>query len=226
MLDGSEGVTIITTQHEGTTLHMGLFDFIFDPYTPSEKRLLKEYSDPLMARGIDRFTAWAMAKNVLDECIKASKEEGKYDENHNLGEVMLKIENKDATIKKMFLMLRKEGVRDEDILEWWNRSDVERRFFIACDNINKTYLCETRIKIGDSPEEAVSYARKYLPMYGKPEDTGFASGNDKLLPYELIGRINMYIQMRAISPDAYKKEFLRFSTFNAFIRQKIREGEI
>lgn len=80
---------------------------------------------------------------------------------------------------------------------------------------------------GLGAEEAGTKVRKFYPIYGDPQDTTHAIGDDRPLPYEIKERVNRYIERRSqADPDKCKKEIEDSTTFNALVRREIRRGNI
>lgn len=200
---------------------MGLFD-LFRGYTEIEKVLIKLHG-----------------KELVDQAIENSKNRGTYNLPNNFGEIILgKAESTSTFVKKLGEMHRQElpkkraeGVRDEDILWWWNINEVEREAMDLFDNTSRmaTFIHVIRTESFESKEELYKEAskrvRKTFPMFGDPADTEHTEGDDRPLPYELKDRVNIYTGKRMMSdPESYKKEIESSTTINAHIRKAIQEG--
>jgi hypothetical protein len=174
----------------------------------------------------------AEAKNIIDEIIQQAHEEALKDGTLNLpanfSEILLQKEPFDAAVKGMLAKKRHEGVRDDDIRWWWNMDDIERRMIIKLDTISNNDEIQKFIdEYGFREEEAKIIVRKTRPIFGDLNDFSGATGDDLPLPYELIGRINNYIRkILQENPDRYRNELKHSSTFNAFLRREIREGNL
>ena len=137
-----------------------------------------------------------------------------------------------ALCRKRLPMLRREGVRDGDILWCWNLPAFERRCMELDDNAMQLAgfgkQRDEAIARGMSEEEAGNAAmarvRKSCPMYGEPDDTGHVSGDDRALPLELKNRVLDHAEQ--LSPTELWGKCSRFSTMNAFIRSEMREGRL
>ena len=92
----------------------------------------------------------------------------------------------------MLLEARKEGATDDDIRQYWNLHELERRMVDFVVNENNTAMVLMLIKEGHTPEEATVEVRKRVPIYGRPKDVPKLVGDDKPLPIELKDRINIY----------------------------------
>ena len=214
---------------------MSILNFLRPSYSPKEKQLLKLSIQMYIAMGFSPKKAESECRGLLDQCIEESKKEGLYCLPKNIGDIILgDAENDDQTIDTLVEKIRKdlpkkkaEGVRDEDIRWWWNLNDVERRMMIRTDEIFILGSFTDAIMQGLSGKEAGKKVRKYHPIYGDPEDTTHAKGDDRPLPYELKDRINIYIEKRVENDlEQFKKEIEESSTFNALIRKEIKAGRI
>ena len=74
--------------------------------------------------------------------------------------------------------------------------------------------------------EANLIIKKTAPVFGEPDESHGTAGEDRPLPYELMWRINNYIQTLQTDPNNYKNTLKCSSSFNAFIRKEIRKGKL
>ncbi len=211
-------------------------------YSNNEKNMLNQYSQLLMTiTGLSYSEARKKAKDILDEAITQSKNDGTYNLPVNLGDIVLEISTtSDPNVQLLVKNIRNglpnkrmDGVRDEDIRDYWNLNIIERHLMYQLDTLSRTamYIDEINKNRIDSKEmaseKALLIVYKYHPLYGDPDDTSFTSGEDRPLPIELKNRINIYIQKRfQRDQDDYKKEIEQSSSFNALLRKAIRLGEI
>jgi len=216
--------------------------FKLSKYNNIEKALFEKYSQIMtMTMDIPLSKAKEMTKDMINQAIEESKKEGTYYLPQNLGDIILENTKSDnPTINKIAKNIRQklpqkkaEGVREEDIIWWWNLNDIERRVMLKHDDIAKTSLFISKLKEINEPSKekaaniAASQVRKFHPTYGDPDDTTHTNGDDRPLPYELKDRVNIYIEKRYQSdPHKYKKELEQSNTFNALIRKEIRSGNI
>jgi hypothetical protein len=101
--------------------------------------------------------------------------------------------------------------------------DENSRVAGALDEIAKSHADN----LEKAQEEAAKKVRKFFPMFGDPEDTTHTKGNDRPLPYELKGRIIIYIEERTKKDlNNLKKDIENSSTFNSLIRNKIKSGNL
>lgn len=194
----------------------------FSGYNNLEQELLEQYTAMLAPLGIDSNGV----KEMLDDCIKSSKNEGTYNLPNNFGDTLLQKERTDNNTKKNFEQKRAEGVRDEDIRWWFNLNDVERKMMLKVDELHRMVLFIQNLEDGKTEEEAASEVRKYYPTYGDLNDETHGKGDDKPLPFELKNRINIYIERQGAGNSEFKKEVESYSTFNALVRAEIKKGNI
>lgn len=207
--------------------NMGLFSNLFRPSSTIEKQLEKQYIAMFeMMDGMSPSQAKKQACCMLKEAKEESENEGTTNLPQNFGDILLERELTDEKTKSMLAKLRSDGVRDEDIRWWWNMHDLERRMMQHADFISRfTLFLKLREEDGLNEEEAAKRVGKSLPIFGDPDDATFATGEDRPLPYELKNRTNIYVEKRGqFDKKRFKKEFEESSSFNSFIRKKIKEG--
>lgn len=206
-------------------------------YNKIERDLLESYSQMIAAMGIP--DARKMTEQLLNRAIEESKKEKSYYLPSNFGDILLgEQKTEDPIVKKIVSIMqekdlpkkRLEGVRDEDIRWWWNMNDIERRMMIMVDNWARLAVFEKEKGEGKTIEQALTKVSKSFPIYGDPEDTRNAQGDDRPLPCELKDRINIYTEKIASSGpeklEKFKKEVESFSTFNAWVRKEIKADNL
>lgn len=191
----------------------------FSKYNDTETSLLEIYKKLPELSEVN-------VEELLDLCIEESKEEGTYNLPEGRGDLLLIEERKNENIKEKLEVIRKEGVTDKDIRWWYNLNDIEKRMMLKTDEMARMALFMSKLQGPGSDKEAAESVKKYHPMYGNPEDTEFASGNDRPLPVELKDRINIYVEKQGIDNSEFKKKIESSSTFNALIRKEIKKGNI
>jgi len=145
----------------------------------------------------------------------------------NYGHLLLEKEASDEKIRAMLERKRREGVRNEDILWWWNMHDLERRMMLKVDEQRRTTEYLRYRQAGLSKDEAGAQVRKFYPSYGNPDDMTQADPEDTHLPPELKRRIDRYVEMRSERDQGeFRKELELSSTFNAMVRKEIRKGNL
>jgi hypothetical protein len=118
-----------------------------------------------------------------------------------------------------------EGVREADIIWFWNMSNLERLFLMRISEVCFGACFLAGMRQGLTSEQAGLQTRKTHPFFGDPDDTSVASGVDRPIPVELKDRVNIFIERR-LHEDSQKYFALmdRSSSFNAIIRQAIKAG--
>lgn len=142
------------------------------------------------------------------------------------GKQLLEQKKDNPIISKVLNTLYKEGVTDEDFTQWWNMPDSQHVKIKEDDNISKMTVLNVLISKGMSRKKAVEKIFKTFPVYGDQNDSSKVKGKDKFLPYELKNRINKFFTTTATKNISVEKEVLKFSSMNAYIRSKIKNGEI
>ena len=173
---------------------------------------------------------------MLNTSIEKSKTAGTYILPTNFGDVVVeeaytdnpRVVSAAAFVRKRIFDYKElENISTNDIKEFWNMTDVERRMSEELDNILKSTLIVEELKKGKTMDEATEQVFKWHPIYGDPRDESKRTGENKPLPYELRARINIYIeQVAKQKPNKYRNEIESFSSFNAFVRKKIKNREI
>ena len=170
------------------------------------------------------------ASDIIEKAKKESeKSETKYVPS-NYGKILLRLEHTgDANTCTYLQELRNDGVTDEDIIKWWNISDLERQCFRQfCDF--QALILYNKIKEEENltdPAIITNKARKFCPVFGQPVDTEHISGANRPIPYELGERVVQH--MRNKFPTLlfqYPDELVFSSSCNAFLRSEIKKGNL
>lgn len=143
----------------------------------------------------------------------------------NFGDHILQKEKEDPKFMNMNVK-RKDGVQDADIRWFWNMHPLERCMLEVDDETTRLTTYMHYSELGMSSENAAKEVRKFHPMFGNPEDTQHAQGDDRPLPAELKDRINRWVEKNMSNAQAFKDRLIHFSTMNSFIRAEIKAGNI
>jgi len=196
---------------------MGLLKIIFGPKkSDPERKLEDEYLKRLGPIGINR-------KAIRDQ-IQICKTEASQQETDNLPNYFGNyiIEQSKSGNEKFKLIVNKAilgGATEDDIKEWWNLSDLERRMAIWEDTIFRISTFNIFKSQGYSFEECANKIRKTYPLYGDQSEEINTQGDDRPLPNELHCRIN---RMTADWAPMYVQQFsVQYNTMNAFIRDEL-----
>jgi len=178
---------------------------------------------------MSKFDASNQVKKMIKMAKLVSKNKGTCNLPRNYGDLLLEQEKVNKDYKILLEKARNGGASDDDIREWWDSNDLERQVARGFSTqFNAMGWIIERDK-GLNDEQAGINLRKAMPVYGNPDDLSILKGDDRPLPYELLFRIDRYLK-RVLMTDDKKIGYLNkkelFSSFNAFIRNEIREGNI
>jgi hypothetical protein len=179
-----------------------------------------------------------LARTFLDMYMVAVKECGEhvirqgYDlSRRNFGDEMLALEPTSDKREPFMIMLAKkraDGVRDEDIRDWWNNHPIvpALRIRIHTAEIDFNVMRLTR-RHGLTPEQAQMAFMRRFPVFGNPDGSDWATGDDRLLFVELSSRVYAYYSARTREdPEALEQDINRSSSFNALVRREMRTGRL
>jgi hypothetical protein len=202
-------------------------------YKPHEQELLEHFTNIVVKYAPSRREAQQMVRQMLDRVIQEGKRQGTYDLPVNIGEIILGYATPNSgtahrvaeAVRALLPTKRAEGVTDADVRSWWNGHDVERRMVLQADETDRmgTYLTLLRQASADDRSASKKLWQAY-PRFGNPSDSSQAQGDDRPLPLELKVRINRYVEHRIMTDLAnWQAEMSSATSFNALVRQKIRE---
>jgi len=117
-----------------------------------------------------------------------------------------------------------EGATLDDIEEFWNLHDVQRRMVTWSEKLFRTAAMEAFVADGHSEEEANIKVRMMYPMYGDPRDTSIATGANRPLPPALRARVDRYREIHGA--EAIAQRARHYSSYNAFVRAEIETGRL
>jgi hypothetical protein len=198
-----------------------------------EQQLKEVYIPTLVQSGM----SVSQANELFSAWLSLAKEESRKEDMDNLpqnfGDLLLQNEATGPNIKAWLAKVRREGGTDEDIRNWWNLHDLERRIMLKNDeNSRMAVVIDILRTMGaatettqESMDKAVDLARRYFPFWGDPDDCAHVSGDDRPLPEELKFRIDLWIQRKRLDPN-YEEELERSTTFNALVRREIAKGNL
>lgn len=123
-----------------------------------------------------------------------------------------------------------QGVREEDFAWWWNMPDLERQVLLVSDTNNRNARYIALRESGVSAEDAAADITTTIPILHE----FLAKSQDHTsihcpLPVELKARVVQFTE-REMSEDPSGEQLgekvLQAGSFNAVIRNGIREGSI
>ena len=174
----------------------------------------------LEASGMSQEEAREAFGEMLQKAKNAARVEGTEDLPENFGDLLLQNEAQNPKIRAMLGKARRDGATEDDIRQWWNFHDLERRLIQEVDSaLQMGHFLHLR-QIGVPAEEAARRVKQNHVYFGDPDDPRLGTGDDRFLPYELKDRINRWrlSQPKSASPSD--------PTLNAVVRKGIREGSI
>lgn len=181
----------------------------------------------------------AQAVQMADECVRGAiakcKKNGSYAAGP-MGERVLAAERATdiaPNSQALFALLRAQGVTDEDVRRWWDRSTVERMAEMLMHNALRmttalSFVEQDPVR-NDGLDEAFGRAsvrlRKTMVLFGEPSEPADMAPCDRNLPWELRDRVMAWV-LRAHATGNVVERASVFSSFNAFVRERIQAGSI
>ena len=206
------------------------------------KRFEKKLHDLTVSSLVSGGLPVSEANEMVSAWMQKVKEESRREwTNHlppNYGDILLEQESKNHKIHQMLEKARADGGTKQDIQNWWNMHDLERRMMLENDEnarfaFSIDWLKTNVPNLGKLPEgekskafdDADFHARRSFTIFGDPSDTTHTCGDDRPLPHELKIRVNNYIQLRQLDPN-YHRDIMESSTSNALVRGEIAAGRL
>jgi len=186
---------------------MGFFSKIVDAMTDFvalrllQREIYKETVHEVLATyNLTDYAVNHLVSSWMQQIKADSKQAGTNNQPRNYGDYLLRQERRDMTLKHVLDIKRGRLVTNQDIRNWWNMHDLERRM---CRKQYEHLSCQ------------MWFNTKYYAKYGDSD-----SIDDDRLPYELMPRVNNYILNRASDPR-FEEELARSSSFNEFVIKEI-----
>ena len=205
---------------------MGLLDKIFgiDPTDPEDAQYEIAHASSLEAMGMPSHEARKTAKEFVQKARQMVTERGQLHEPRNYGDWLLSDANDDAQMKTHLANVRRDGVTDADIRDWWNRPPLERALLEISDEHNEMTAFIGAMQKGLPGEDAMVVVRRLHPIYGTPDPENDA-GDDNPLPYEFRTRVTNLTNLQLESGELQQRIHSKKS-LNAVVREHIRAGQI
>lgn len=135
--------------------------------------------------------------------------------------------HKDPKIGAFLARIGAEGVRDKDVIWFWGMHNLDRVLMMRTFALHVGACILSGLRQGMTQEQAHTQARQIHPLYGNPEDTSVARGENRPIPVELKDRVDIYIEKRAKENfDHYRADMEGASSFNALVRRELRSGRL
>lgn len=193
-----------------------------------EAELKRQYIPMLQSLGMSSSEAQEAASSILEVAKAQSVKEGTDKFQRGFGDFLVEPGTSGGDVPPIVQKLRRNGVTDQDIRWWWNMHDLERRMMVVFDDMSRTSLlidAMERRKLDEA--DAAALVRKTFPIFGDPDNTAHADGEDRPLPFELKGRVSAYMQKRTQGdPKAFREDVANFPTLNALVRHEMTKGNL
>lgn len=200
---------------------------------PEAEKIFRERYETYVAMGYSTNIARNLAKQIVRRAMEVCKKESKYGEKPDPFYLFNKA-REDNEVAAYLAAIKKEGVTEEDIKEWYSLSPLERAVLEIEDGAFRTaaFLHEIEKKKTDGFEEeeaakeAAIHVRRHFPIWGDPRDTTHTEGDDRPLPIELKLRELRWRMKQLQDPVAFNIKLHTYSSYNAMVRAVIRKGEL
>ncbi|MET3934907.1 hypothetical protein [Arthrobacter sp. OAP107] len=178
---------------------------------------------------------------ILDE-LQTSSSRGLHLINVPMGKMMLGLEKPpNEHIARYVASIRsteasrwaREGVREKDIVDWWDMGGVMHGAYVAFDNLfnGAQFLEAMRHERGsETVKEQADYAnywlRKHFALYGLGNDSTDETRppEDRRLPNELRARVETWtLKARKEHPAQLAEAIQNHATYNSLCRYLVRE---
>jgi hypothetical protein len=143
------------------------------------------------------------------------------------GDKMLEIEKNKLDLDVSYILkeVRKQGVTDNDIREWWNLPDEQHKEIMEEDDDACRSAINQLIDSGISRDEAILKLKKGYPIFGEYMPGIMHDDKDDILPYELKIRVNNFFNS-VEKLTGYKEDIEKASSMNSFIRSLVKKDLI
>lgn len=190
-----------------------------------KKDLITLYTN-LLTPIVGHYDAQKLAVDSIENCLKQSIEQGTNNLPSNFGEIVVNQLCKEPGYFKDFVDSGiKDGATIQNIIDYWNMPDLERRMAEWSSNVFEyatfMHIMESE-KIDD--KAAMIKIRKLYPYYGTQKDESHSLSEDRPLSVALRDRINIY--SATVGDQKAIQESQKYSSYNAYIRDLIRKRVI
>lgn len=213
-------VTIIAVKNKLLVIKQG------SEIDSNEDTLLEMYSHGIAKLSdISYYKAKKMVREAINMCKKEMVEDGWRGDIPDMGEIILaKARSGDKKWVEVVTKAYEDGCSDVDIIEWWNLPSLNRRMVIWSESVFRmsTWLCFKEEGLTD--EQTAIQIHKIFPKYRSPDTPRDKGDEDAYLCHEIRGRVDEY--RIGHSAERTLEEVKNYSTFNAWVRVKIRSGEL
>jgi hypothetical protein len=194
-------------------------------YRPIEKQLVAHYTQTLMQVGLAQRDAHAAAESMLQKAIQYAQQRGLYD----VGPIGSRVLEMDGPPWRPYFdeIRRTDGVTDEDIRRWWDLDEVARNMaLLSVEQLQMVTFIAAR-KGGCSDLDAANECWLQVPYYREIDTPDDPKAHDKMLPAELLPRVDAFRDGLVRSRDeAAIAESGQYSTYNSYVRTMVSAGRL
>jgi len=165
-----------------------------------------------------------MVRDALCQCTEQGRKEGTYRLPPGFGDKLVALADILPQAPLIVSAARNDGATGEDIREWWNLHDLQRRMVLWSEQVFRYAVFTGMLDEGLSADEAMQQVRRGFPMYGDPTDTTHTQGDDRPLRHELRGRVDRYREKWGAA--VIEERLAGYSSYNAFVRAELRRGNL
>ena len=185
---------------------------------PSEEQLENRIIQILMEKGLTRSLAKKMCAEFFYTEIKNIAEQPPVPD--NFGDYLLENEENDESIRQMLALRWDIGVTEQEIRDWWNKAEIERRLIRKCFEMDlKSAFMLFRAK-GLSYDEAGKQVRKIMIVYGERDF-------DVNIPYEWKAKVDrLMVDALADDSERVQAEAILYPSINDYVRERLLRNNV
>ena len=181
--------------------------------SPSEEKLENRIIQILMEKGLTRSLAKKMCTEFFFAEIKNIAEQPPVPD--NFGDYLLENEETNESIRQMLAARWDIGVTEQEIRDWWNKTEIERRLIRKCFEMElKSAFILFRAN-GLSYDEAGKQVRKIMIVYGERDF-------DVNIPYEWKEKVDrLMVDALADDSERVQAEAILYPSINDYVRERL-----
>ena len=181
--------------------------------SPSEEKLENRIIQILMEKGLTRSLAKKMCAEFFFAEIKNIAEQPPVPD--NFGDYLLENEENNESIRQMLAARWDIGVTEQEIRDWWNKTEIERRLIRKCFEMDlKSAFILFRAN-GLSYDEAGKQVRKIMIVYGERDF-------DVNIPYEWKEKVDrLMVDALADDSERVQAEAILYPSINDYVRERL-----
>ena len=185
---------------------------------PSEEQLENRIIQILMEKGLTRSLAKKMCTEFFFAEIKNIAEQPPVPD--NFGDYLLENEETNESIRQMLAARWDIGVTEQEIRDWWNKTEIERRLIRKCFEMDlKSAFILFRAN-GLSYDEAGKQVRKIMIVYGERDF-------DVNIPYEWKEKVDrLMVDALADDSERVQAEAILYPSINDYVRERLLRNNV